>query len=94
MYLSRSSTFVYGGCNTLRPRQSAAILQTFSNVCFVSKRLSCDYNFMEVYSGVPIDNNSALGRIMAWRPRGDKLLSNTMMTQFTDACVHQMALMS
>ena len=33
----------------------------------------------------PIDNNPALVLIMAWRRIGDKLLSEPMLTQFTDA---------
>ena len=33
----------------------------------------------------PIDNKSALVRVMAWRRIGDKPLPEPMMTQFTDA---------
>ena len=33
----------------------------------------------------PSDNNSALVQVMAWRRTGDKLLSEPMLTQFTDA---------
>ena len=33
----------------------------------------------------PIDNDPALVQIMAWRRTGDKPLSETMLTQFTDA---------
>ena len=33
----------------------------------------------------PIDNKSALVRVMAWRRTGDKPLPEPMMTQFTDA---------
>ena len=33
----------------------------------------------------PIDNKSALVRVMAWRRTGDKSLPEPMMTQFTDA---------
>ena len=33
----------------------------------------------------PIDNNAALVKIMAWRQLGDKPLSESMLTQFTDA---------
>ena len=33
----------------------------------------------------PIDNNSALSQVMAWRRTGDKPLSEPMLTQFTDA---------
>ena len=33
----------------------------------------------------PIDNNSALVEIMAWRRIGDKPLSASMLTRFTEA---------
>ena len=33
----------------------------------------------------PIDNNPALVKIMAWRRKGDKPLSEPMLTWFTDA---------
>ena len=33
----------------------------------------------------PIDNNSALVQIMAWRRIGDKPLSEPMLTRFSDA---------
>ena len=36
----------------------------------------------------PIDNKSALVRVMAWRGTGDKPLPEPMMTQFTDAYMH------
>ena len=35
----------------------------------------------------PIDNNPALVEIMAWRPLGDKPLSEPMLTRFTDPCM-------
>ena len=37
----------------------------------------------------PIDQNSALFQVMAWRWTGDKPLPETMMTQFTDAYMPQ-----
>ena len=36
----------------------------------------------------PVDNKSALVRVMAWRRTGDKPLPEAMMTQFTDAYMH------
>ena len=33
----------------------------------------------------PIDNNSVLVQVLAWRRTGDKPLSERMLTQFTDA---------
>ena len=33
----------------------------------------------------PIDNNSALVQVMAWRRMGDKPLSEPILTQFTNA---------
>ena len=33
----------------------------------------------------PIDNKSALVKVMAWRRTGDKPLPEAMMTQFNDA---------
>ena len=33
----------------------------------------------------PIDNESVLVQVMAWRRTGDKLLPEPMLTQFTDA---------
>ena len=38
-----------------------------------------------VFPKVPIDNNPALGKIMAWRWIRDKPLSEQMHTRFTDA---------
>ena len=35
----------------------------------------------------PIDNNPALVKIMAWCQIGDKPLSQSMLTQFTDAYI-------
>ena len=34
---------------------------------------------------IPIDNNTALVQIMAWRRAGDKPLSEPILAQFTDA---------
>ena len=42
----------------------------------------------------PIDNNSALVQIMAWRRTGDKLLSEPMLTQFIDAYMRHLEEMS
>ena len=41
----------------------------------------------------PIANKSALIQVMAWHRTGDKPLSEPMMTQFTDAWMHQLASM-
>ena len=35
----------------------------------------------------PIDNKSALVKLMAWRLAGDKPVLEPMLTQFTDACM-------
>ena len=35
----------------------------------------------------PIDDNSALVQVMAWRWTGEKLLHEPMLTQFTDAYI-------
>ena len=40
---------------------------------------------LKIVPGSPIDNKSALVRVMAWRRTGDKPLPEPMMTQFTDA---------
>ena len=38
----------------------------------------------------PIDNNSVLDQVMAWRRRGDKPLSEPKLTQFTEGYIwHQ-----
>ena len=37
----------------------------------------------------PIDNESALVQVMAWRRTGDKLLPEPMLTQYTDAYMRQ-----
>ena len=47
--------------------------------CLERKGLNFEYNLMYVPKG-PIDNNSALIQLMAWRWTGDKLLSGQMMT--------------
>ena len=42
----------------------------------------------------PIDNKSPLVQMMALHHTGNKSLSDPMMTQFTDACMHHVASMS
>ena len=42
----------------------------------------------------PIDNKSALVRVMAWRRTGDKPLPEPMLTQFTDAYMRHKGEMS
>ena len=42
----------------------------------------------------PIDNKSALVRVMAWRRTGDKPLPEPMMIQFTDAYMQHQGEMS
>ena len=42
----------------------------------------------------PIDNNSALVQVMAWRRPGDKPWSEPMMVHFTGACMRYSASMS
>ena len=42
----------------------------------------------------PIDNKSALVRVMAWRRTGDKPLHEPMMTQFTDTYMRHWGEMS
>ena len=42
----------------------------------------------------PINNKSALARVMAWRWTGDKPLPEPMMTQFTDAYMQHQGEMS
>ena len=54
----------------------------FSDAFLWMKSLYFDWNFTEV---CPIDNDPALVKIMAWRPIGDKPLSEPMLTQFTDS---------
>ena len=41
--------------------------------------------YFQIHFRGPIDNNSVLFWIMAWRRRGDKPLSEPMLTRFTDA---------
>ena len=43
---------------------------------------------ISVVPGGPIDNMSALFRVMAWHQTGNKPLPEPMMTQFTDAYIH------
>ena len=45
------------------------------------------YNFTEVYSQGPIDYKSALVQVVAWHRTGEKLLPESMLTQFTDAYI-------
>ena len=40
---------------------------------------------LKLVSNDPIDNNPALVKIMAWRRKGDKSLSQPMLTRFTNA---------
>ena len=39
---------------------------------------------MKFVTKVPIDNNTVLVRVMAWRRRGDKPLPEALLTQFID----------
>ena len=43
---------------------------------------------MKHLSKSPIDNKSALLKVMAWRRTGDKPLPEPMLTQFTDAYMY------
>ena len=49
---------------------------------WISNKISLKY-----VPWVLIDNMSALVQIMAWGRPGDKLLSETILTHFTDACI-------
>ena len=42
----------------------------------------------------PIDNNTALVQVIAWRQTGNKSLPEPMMTQFTDAYMRHYGEMS
>ena len=44
-------------------------------------------NSLKFVPKVPINNNPALVLIMAWHQIGDKPLSESMLTQFTDAYI-------
>ena len=88
IYEEFSSSFIH-----LPPDKMAVILQTifpnalsFSNASWM-KVLYFDSYFTEVYSKRPINNKSALVRVMAGRRIGDKPLSEPMLTWFTDAYI-------
>ena len=51
------------------------------------KVLYFDLNLTEYIPKGPIDNNSALVQVMAWRRTGDKPLSESILTQFTNAAL-------
>ena len=55
---------------------------------FVNEKICIliEISLMFVHKG-PIDNNPALVKVMAWYWIGDKPLSETMLTWFTDACM-------
>ena len=57
---------------------------TLSNVFSSAKVTYYDSNFNEVCSKGPIDDNSALVQVMAWRRTGDNPLAEPMLTQFID----------
>ena len=44
-----------------------------------------DTSWLKFVPSDPIDNNTALVQIMAWRQTGDKPLSEPIMGKFTDA---------
>ena len=65
----------------------AAILSDdiFRRIFVNEKFCILNKNSLKFVSKVPIDNYSALVKIMAWRPIRDKPLSEPMLTRFTDA---------
>ena len=72
--------FVCGHVLTHWGRGNFAILQTtHSNAC---SWMNSDQNFTEVCC--PIENNSALVQIMAWRRIGDRPLSKPILARFID----------
>ena len=76
--------------NTLRPRQNGRCFadDTFTRI-FLNEnvRISITISLKFVPQG-PINNNSALVQIMAWRRSGDKPLSESMMASLlTHICV-------
>ena len=75
--------------NTLKPRQNARHFpdNNFQRI-FLNEnvRISIQISLKFVPRG-PIDNKPALVRVMACRRTGDKPLSQTMLTQFTDAYI-------
>ena len=76
--------------NTLRPRQNDRHFadDTFKPI-FLKKNIRISIKIsLELVPKVPINNNSALVQIMAWRRPGDKLLSEPMMVcLLTHICV-------
>ena len=81
--------FNTGTCNTLTPPSPQDKMTAISQTIF-SDAFSWMKSFvfwLKVVPKGPIDNNTALVEIMAWRRIGDKLLSQLMLTRFIDACM-------
>ena len=76
--------------NTLRPRQNGRHFadDTFKPI-FLNENIRISIKIsLKFVPKVPINNNSALVQIMAWRRPGDKLLSEPMMVcLLTHICV-------
>ena len=76
--------------NTLRPRQDGRQFADDIFMCIFFSENCCiliKFSFKYVRNG-PIDNNSALVQIMAWRRSGDKPLCEPMMViLLTHICV-------
>ena len=92
MSLSTSPTGVYdynggGDLTHLLLGKMAAILQTdIFQYIFLNENVLMSLKFsLKFVPKVRINNNPVLVQIMAWHRPGDKLLSEPMLTQFTDS---------
>ena len=81
--------------NTLRPRHKGRHFPDDNFKCmFLKENLGISFKVsLKFVPAGPINNILALIRIMVWRRSGDKPLSESMMTKFTDAFMRHSATM-
>ena len=74
-----------------RDKIDAILQKTFSNAISWMKIFDSDKISLKFVPKGPINNIPALVQIMAWRRKGDKPLSEPMMTQFNDTYMRHSA---
>ena len=89
IFHSVDSNFV----NILRPRQNGRDFADDIFKCiFINKNVQISFKIsLKFVVKDPIDNIPALVQIMAWRRKGDKPLSEPMMSQVADAYMRHSA---
>ena len=84
-----------GRCNASPPDKMAAILADDIFKCIFlneNDRIPIQIS-LKIVARSPMDNKSALVKVMAWRRIGDKALSEPMLTRFTDVYMRHLGQM-